>query len=65
MQNAHFPAAMATQYNWLSKSDILGWINSVLGTRLTKIEETASGAIACQLMDALHPGTVPLKKVVS
>jgi microtubule-associated protein, RP/EB family len=39
------------------------WINETLGTRLTKIEETASGAIAVQLMDALHPGVVPIKKV--
>lgn len=47
----------------LGRSELLGWLNDLLGTRFTRIEDTASGAIACQLMDALHPGVVPLKKV--
>ncbi len=50
---------------FLSKSDILGWINETLNLRLTKVEETANGAVACQMLDALHPGFVPMKKVVS
>lgn len=25
--------------------------------------QTANGAVACQLMDALYPGVVPIKKV--
>ena len=25
--------------------------------------KTASGAVACQLLDALHPGLIPIKKV--
>eukprot|EP00798_Chlamydomonas_sp_ICE-L_P022909 gene22909-30086_t len=48
---------------FLSKSELLGWINDTLGTRLGKIEETASGAVACQLIDCLHPGTINMKKV--
>lgn len=47
----------------MGRAEILGWINETLGTRLTKIEDTASGAIAAQLMDALHPGVVHMKKV--
>jgi len=42
---------------------MVGWLNDTLGTRIQKVEDTASGAIACQIMDALHPGLVPVKKV--
>lgn len=48
---------------FLGRGEILGWINSTLGLNLTKVEETCTGAVACQLMDALHPGVVPMKKV--
>ena len=34
-----------------------------MGSRFSRIEDTANGATACQLMDALHPGVVPMKKV--
>lgn len=48
---------------FLGRGEILGWINNTLGLNLTKVEETSTGAVACQLMDALHPGVVPMKKV--
>lgn len=91
---------MATQEAYfVPRSEILAWINSTLGLRLTKVEEvrqssvsqpstvpaaalpvacpshlngtvcvcvslqTANGAVACQLLDALYPNTVPMKKV--
>lgn len=60
---AHQAATMDPHY-FLSKSELLGWINDTLGLRLSKIEETANGAVTCQIMDALHPGIVNLKKVV-
>ena len=44
-------------------SPMPGWLNDTLGTRIQKVEDTASGAVACQIMDALHPGMVPIKKV--
>jgi len=47
----------------MGRSELLGWINETLGTRFSRIEDTANGATACQLMDALHPGSVPMKKV--
>ncbi len=27
------------------------------------MEETCNGAVACQLLDVLHPGSVPMAKV--
>jgi RP/EB family microtubule-associated protein len=43
--------------------ELLDWLNSTLQLRLTKIEETASGAVACQIFDLLFPGTVQMSRV--
>jgi len=48
----------------VGRNEILSWYNSFLSLNYCKIEETASGAAHCQLMDAIHPGKVPLKKVL-
>lgn len=48
---------------FVGRTELLGWINSTLAINLTKIEECAPGHVACQLMDVLHPGKVPLSKV--
>ena len=48
---------------FLSKSEILGWINDTLSLRLTKVEDTCNGAVACQLLDVLHPGHMAMSKV--
>ncbi|KAF6142381.1 hypothetical protein GIB67_033808 [Kingdonia uniflora] len=48
---------------FVGRTEILAWINSTLQLNLSKVEETASGAIQCQLLDAVHPGIVPMHKV--
>lgn len=48
---------------FVGRSEILSWINSTLQLNLSKVEEAASGAIQCQLMDSVHPGIVPMHKV--
>lgn len=48
---------------FVGRSEILAWINSTLQLNLSKVEEACSGAVHCQLMDAAHPGTVPMHKV--
>ncbi|KAI6704281.1 hypothetical protein NL676_013417 [Syzygium grande] len=47
----------------VGRSEILAWINSTLHLSLTRVEEACSGAVQCQLMDAVHPGMVPMHKV--
>lgn len=46
-----------------SRSDILEFINTLLDLNLTKIEQTASGAVACQVCEYIFPGSIPMRKV--
>ena len=46
-----------------SKSELLTWVSTTLNLEIKSIEETQTGAIFCQLLDALHPGTVRMNKV--
>ncbi|XP_027913019.1 microtubule-associated protein RP/EB family member 1C isoform X1 [Vigna unguiculata] len=48
---------------FVGRSEILAWINSTLQLSLSKVEEACSGAVHCQLLDAAHPGIVPMHKV--
>lgn len=50
---------------FVGRREILDWLNSTLQLNLTKIEETASGCVALQLMDICYPGQVNLHKVCS
>ena len=46
-----------------SKSELLSWINQILKLDIKGIDQTMTGAIFCQLLDAAHPGTVRMNKV--
>eukprot|EP01035_Chromulina_nebulosa_P033065 gene33065-44248_t len=48
---------------FVGRKEIVDWINSTLDLNLTKIEDTASGAVACQLFDIMYPNQVPMHKV--
>mmetsp|Transcript_1223 Transcript_1223/g.1874 ORF Transcript_1223/g.1874 Transcript_1223/m.1874 type:complete len:379 (+) Transcript_1223:57-1193(+) len=46
-----------------SRKDILDWLNTTLELKLTKIEQTASGAVACQIIEYVFPGSIPMHRV--
>lgn len=46
-----------------SRYDIVKWVNSFVGTKYTKIEQLATGAAYCRLLDILWPGTIPVKRI--
>lgn len=48
---------------FVSKTEILNWINNTLSLSIDKIESLGSGAIYCQLFDAFFPKSVQISKV--
>ena len=48
---------------FVGRREILDWINTTLELNVTKVEETCTGAVACQLMDCIMPGTIAMSKV--
>ena len=47
----------------LSRGELLQWLNDLLKTNLSKIEQLGTGAVYCQLADALYPNKLPMSKV--
>jgi RP/EB family microtubule-associated protein len=45
------------------RKELLDFFNDLLDLNLKKIEETAPGAIACQLTELIFPGSIPLAKI--
>jgi RP/EB family microtubule-associated protein len=43
---------------FVGRKEIIDWINTTLRLNLAKIEDTSNGAVACQLLDIMHPGQV-------
>jgi len=52
-----------SQAYFKGKRQLLEWINEFLGVKVMKVEECATGAIYCQLLDAIFPGKVNVKKI--
>ncbi|XP_039035373.1 microtubule-associated protein RP/EB family member 1A-like [Hibiscus syriacus] len=48
---------------FVGRNEILTWINSRLQLNLSRVEEAASGAVQCQMIDMTYPRSVPMHKV--
>jgi len=48
---------------FVPRGELLDWINNLLQLNVQKIEQLASGAAYCSVVDALFPGTVAMSRV--
>jgi RP/EB family microtubule-associated protein len=56
------PGMMDAAY-FTGRKELLEFFNDLLDLNLTKIEQTAPGAIACQMTELIFPGSIPLSRV--
>jgi len=48
---------------FVSRTELLAWVNATFSLNLTKVEQCSNGAVYCQVVDACHPSAVAMKKV--
>lgn len=48
---------------FVGRRELLEFFNDLLNLQLTKIEQTASGAVACQLTEYIYPKSIPMSRV--
>lgn len=48
---------------FVGRGELLEWVNDLLKINYSKVEDVSNGAAFCQIIDAIHPGTVNLAKV--
>lgn len=41
---------------FISRTDLLNWMNDLLKLDYTKLEMASNGAAFCQILDIIHPG---------
>ena len=47
----------------LGRNELLGWINQVLQCEYSSIEMLADGVAFCQMIDAIHPGSINIVRL--
>ena len=47
----------------LGRLELLGWLNEITETDYPKIELCSDGIAYCQVIDALHPGSIALHRL--
>lgn len=48
---------------FVSRTELIQWVNGLLQVSLSKVEQCASGSVYCQIVDSCHPGTVKMSKL--
>lgn len=57
------PLGMMSGAYFIGRGELLEWVNNLLCVSYDKVEDTSNGAAFCQIIDAIHPGTVNLGRV--
>jgi RP/EB family microtubule-associated protein len=57
------PMGMMSGCYFIGRAELLQLINELLGISYNQVEDVANGAAFCQVIDAVHPGTVALNRV--
>jgi RP/EB family microtubule-associated protein len=45
------------------RSELISWVNRLLSLKYKRVEDVSNGAAFCQLVDVVHPNSVPLGRV--
>lgn len=48
---------------FVPKGDLMNWVNKLLSIEVTMIEQLGTGAVYCQIVDAMFPGKVAMQRV--
>ena len=48
---------------FVGRTELLNWVNEILQLNVSKVEQCCTGAIYAQIIDAIHPGKVPMSKL--
>lgn len=48
---------------FVSRSELMNWLNGYFKLNVTKVEQCANGAAYCLIVESCHQGKVPMKKV--
>jgi len=62
-RSADAAVGLMDQAYFVGRAELLEFFNSLLGLNLQKIEQTATGAVACQLTEYIFPGSIPMSRV--
>jgi len=62
-RNGDSAVGMMDAAYFTGRKELLDCFNDLLALNLAKIEQTASGAVACQITEYIYPGSIPMAKV--
>jgi len=62
-RSADAAVGLMDQAYFVGRAELLNFFNSLFGLNLQKIEQTATGAVACQLTEYIFPGSIPMSRV--